>query len=59
MGFINREKMFDGIALLSGGSYGQWTTVPKTHVMKMPKNLSYQEVISGFMNRVQRYLRHG
>lgn len=51
--------MFDGIALLSGGSYGQWTTVPKTHVMKMPKNLSYQEVISGFMNRVQPYLRHG
>jgi NADPH2:quinone reductase len=36
-----REVLFNGIALLSGGSYAQYATIPKTHVMKLPQNLSF------------------
>jgi NADPH:quinone reductase-like Zn-dependent oxidoreductase len=36
--------LFDGIALLSGGSYAQWAVIPKTHVMNKPANLSFKEV---------------
>lgn len=36
-----RKKIFDGIALLSGGAYAQYVTVPKTHVMELPKKLNY------------------
>ena len=35
------EKLYDGIALLSGGSYAQWAAIPASHIMPLPKNLSY------------------
>lgn len=47
--FIGRAKLFDGIALLSGGAYAEWVTVPKTHVMQMPKKLTYKEVLLSIM----------
>jgi len=37
------ETLFKGIALLSGGSYSQYATVPKDHVMKLPKNLDFKQ----------------
>ena len=29
------------MALLSGGSYAQWASIPATHFMPLPKNLNY------------------
>lgn len=31
-----RDKLFDGMALVSGGGYGQYLKVLKSHVMKKP-----------------------
>lgn len=35
--------MYDGIALLSGGSYAEWASIPATHIMPLPKNLNFVE----------------
>ncbi len=37
------EKLYDGIALLSGGSYAEWAAVPATHVMPLPGGLNFVE----------------
>ena len=35
--------MYDGIALLTGGSYAEWAVLPASHVMPLPKKLSFLE----------------
>ena len=39
----DREKLFDGMALVSGGGYGQYLKVKRSQVMKMPQKLTYTE----------------
>jgi len=29
------------MALLSGGSYATWASIPATHILPLPKNLNY------------------
>jgi tumor protein p53-inducible protein 3 len=33
--------LHDGIALLTGGSYSQWASLPASHILPLPKSLSY------------------
>lgn len=35
--------MYDGIALLTGGSYSQWASLSASHILPLPNNLSYVE----------------
>ena len=37
------NKLFDGMALIDGGSYAEYVSVPKSHIMKIPPHLSYVE----------------
>lgn len=37
------EKLFNGMALLNGGSYAEYVEVPREHVMKIPSHLSFLE----------------
>ena len=31
------------MALLTGGSYAQWASLPSSHILPLPKNLSFLE----------------
>lgn len=35
------EKLFDGMALLNGGSYAEYVYAPRSHIIKMPSHLNY------------------
>lgn len=37
------NKLFDGMALINGGSYAEYVSVPKSHIMKIPNQLSFVE----------------
>jgi len=43
LGSYLSEKLFDGMALLSGGGYAQYLKVKRSQVMKMPQKLKYAE----------------
>jgi tumor protein p53-inducible protein 3 len=35
--------MYDGIALITGGSYAEWVPVPSSQIMPLPKKLTFLE----------------
>lgn len=37
------EKLFNGMALLNGGSYAEYVYAPKDHIMRIPEHLSFTE----------------
>ena len=37
------EKLFNGMALINGGSYAEYVYAPRTHIMKIPNHLSFTE----------------